>query len=108
MNQRLRNRESSYLLPKHDNPGCESCAPISLSLISSPFAIGGRKTYRHGEELNELREEILSLIGLALQLDTDVCIVRVPGGLQIGRPQASEGPICFLRVPVLNVPSLEN
>ena len=36
-----------------------------------------------GEQLPELREEILALVGFSFNLDPDVGIVCVPSGLQL-------------------------
>ena len=82
---------TTELLAKHDNPSRESGTTIP----------------RNGEEFDELSEEVLALVGLALELDTNMGVVCVTSGLDIGEAKALEGPECLIWLFVLNVPSLQ-
>lgn len=80
---------SAELLTKHDDPGSKCCTTVT----------------RHGKELGELGKEVLALVGLALELNTDVCVVRIPGSLYVGVSKALEGSESLVDPVVLDVPS---
>jgi hypothetical protein len=84
-----RNSYSAELLAKHDNPTGQSCSPVS----------GDR------EEFEELREEVLPLVGLALELNTNIGVVTVTSCLDVGISQALEGVESLGNLVVLDVPS---
>lgn len=84
------NTYTTKLLPKHDDPASK----------------GGPANTGDGEELAELREQVLAGIGLALQLDTDPCVVGVTGGLHVVPTETLEGAVRFVGLVVLDVPSV--
>lgn len=78
--------------PKHENP-------------RSPC---GTTVTRDSEKLSKLREEILALINLSLELYSDVGVISVTGGLDVGVSEALEGPKGLFHFVMLDIPTAQN
>lgn len=83
---------TTKLLAKHNDPSCQSGTTIS----------------RNGKELDELSENVLALVGLAFELDTDMGVVCVTSGLDVGETEALERSKCLVGPLMLDVPSLQS
>lgn len=79
---------AAELLAEHDDPGGQGRSPVA----------------GHAEELEELREEVLPLVDLALKLDADVCVVAVACRLDVGESKPLEGMERFGDLVVLYIP----
>jgi len=82
-------RGPGFQRTKHDDPGSPSGSSIT----------------RHRKQLDKLREQILPLMSLAFQFDSDISIVSIPRGLEVAVSQALKRSERFLRMLVLDVPS---
>ena len=81
---------STELLPKHENP----CSPCGATIP------------RNGEELGKLGKEVLAPIHFTLELYSDICVVRVTSGLDVGVAQALERSKRLFDLAVLDIPTV--
>lgn len=78
-----------------------------LSKHHDPRREGRSANARNSEELGELGEEVLALVGLPFELDTHPCIVGITSGLHVIPSEALERAEGFVCLAVLDIPSAD-